>query len=94
MWLIEKGADVNAEGGRHGNALQAASHGGYEAIAKLLIEKGADVNAWGGYSGNALQAALDEGHKAIAKLLIDKGAGGIFKHAWRRLWKHTSGSIV
>jgi ankyrin repeat protein len=53
--LIEKGADVNAQGGFYGNALQAASYEGHEAIAKLLIEKGADVNAQGGYYGNALQ---------------------------------------
>ncbi|KAI5793532.1 hypothetical protein FPQ18DRAFT_170759 [Pyronema domesticum] len=47
--LVEKGADVNAEGGRYGNALQAAAGDGHEAIVKLLIDKGADVNAEGGY---------------------------------------------
>jgi hypothetical protein len=36
--LIEKGADVNAQGGYYGNALQAASHGGHEQVARLLIE--------------------------------------------------------
>ncbi|KIJ95349.1 hypothetical protein K443DRAFT_77118, partial [Laccaria amethystina LaAM-08-1] len=56
--LIEKGADVNAQGGHYGNALYAASNGGHEASAKLLIEKGADVNAKGGEYGNAFQAAL------------------------------------
>ncbi len=55
--LIEKGADVNAEGGEYGNALQAASEEGNENIVQLLIERGADVNAQGGYYGNALQAA-------------------------------------
>jgi ankyrin repeat protein len=34
---------------QYGNALQAASSGGHEAIVKLLLEKGADVNAQGGY---------------------------------------------
>ena len=38
--LLEMGADADAQGGRYGYALQAASHGGHEAIAKLLIEKG------------------------------------------------------
>jgi hypothetical protein len=28
--LLEKGADVNVQGGRYGNALQAASYGGHE----------------------------------------------------------------
>ena len=52
--LLEMGADVNAQGGNYGNALQAASYGGHKAIAKLLIDKGADVNAQGGEYGNAL----------------------------------------
>ena len=42
--LLEKGADVNSHGGEYGNALQAASFRGHEAIVKLLLEKGADVN--------------------------------------------------
>jgi ankyrin repeat protein len=56
----------------YGNALQAASSGGHEAIVKLLLEKGADVNAQGGDYGNALQAASSEGHEAIVKLLLEK----------------------
>ncbi|KAG9240039.1 hypothetical protein BJ878DRAFT_469094 [Calycina marina] len=60
--LLEKGADVNAQGGYYGNALQAASLGGHEAVAALLLEKGADVNAQnGGIYGNALQAASATG---------------------------------
>jgi ankyrin repeat protein len=45
--LLEKGADVNAQGGHYGNALQAASGGGHDSIVTLLLEKGADVNAQG-----------------------------------------------
>jgi ankyrin repeat protein len=45
--LLEKGADVNAQGGEYGNALPAASFGGHEAIANLLLENGADINAQG-----------------------------------------------
>ncbi|KAJ5102656.1 Pfs NACHT and ankyrin domain protein [Penicillium argentinense] len=43
--LIDKGADVNAQGGRYGNALQAASEGGHQEIVKLLLAKGADFKA-------------------------------------------------
>jgi hypothetical protein len=71
--LIEKGADVNAQGGRYGNALQAASSGN-QKIVKLLIENGADVNAQGGEYGNALYAASSNGNQEIVKLLIEKGA--------------------
>ena len=43
--LIDKGADVNAQGREFGNALQAASCQGPKAIAKLIIEQGAEVHA-------------------------------------------------
>jgi hypothetical protein len=72
--LLDKGADVNAQGGPYGNALQAASVGGHKAVVTLLLDKGADVNAQGGHYGNALRAASAEGHKEVATLLLDKGA--------------------
>jgi ankyrin repeat protein len=37
---LEAGADVNAQGGRYGNALYAASYNGHEAVVKLLRDKG------------------------------------------------------
>jgi hypothetical protein len=39
--LLDKGAEVHAQGGDYGNALQAASYGGHEAVVKLLLDKGA-----------------------------------------------------
>ena len=45
--LLEKGADVNAQGGEYGNTLQAASRGGYKKLVQMLLDKGADVNAQG-----------------------------------------------
>ncbi|KAI0569585.1 ankyrin repeat domain-containing protein [Pyrenophora tritici-repentis] len=84
--LLDKGADVNAQGGSYGNALQAASEGGHEAVVKLLLDNGADVNAQGGYYSNALYAASSRGHEAVGKLLLDKGAdvnaqGGYYGNA-------------
>ena len=84
--LLEMRADINAQGGECGNALQAASYGGHEVIAKHLIQKGADVHAQGGRYGNALQAASYGGHEGMTKLLIEKGAdvnaqGGFFGNA-------------
>lgn len=43
--LLDKGANVSAQGGRYGNALQAASYRGYEKVVQILLEKGANVNA-------------------------------------------------
>ncbi|KAJ6587435.1 ankyrin repeat domain-containing protein [Mycena vulgaris] len=72
--LLDKGADVNAQGGYFGNALQAASFSGHELMVQLLINKDADVNAQGGRYWNALQAASLNGHELVVQLLIDKGA--------------------
>ncbi|KAK0701084.1 Pfs, NACHT and ankyrin domain protein, partial [Lasiosphaeria miniovina] len=84
--LLEKGADVNAQGGFYGNALQAAFSRGHDKIVQMLLEKGADVNAQGGLYGNALQAASDKGHDKIVQMLLEKGAdvnaqGGFYGNA-------------
>jgi ankyrin repeat protein len=55
--LLDRGADVNIQGGPFGNALQAAAYYGSQEIVKLLLDRGADVNIQGGAYGNALQAA-------------------------------------
>jgi hypothetical protein len=72
--LLDKGADVNAQGGYYGNALYAASEGGHEQVVKMLLDTGADVNAQGGYYSNALQAASARGHEQVVNLLLDRGA--------------------
>jgi hypothetical protein len=72
--LLDKGADLNAQGGLYGNALQAASARGHKQVVKLLLDKGADLNAQGGDYGNALQAASLGGHEQVVKLLLDKDA--------------------
>jgi hypothetical protein len=72
--LLDKGADVNAQGGHYGNALQAASAGGHLDIVQVLLDKGADVNAQGGHYSNALQAASAGGHLDIVQILVKKGA--------------------
>jgi hypothetical protein len=36
-WLLDKHADVNAQGGEYDNALQAASLGGHKQVVKLLL---------------------------------------------------------
>jgi ankyrin repeat protein len=81
--LNKKDVDVNAQGGRYGNALQAASWQGSQEVVQLLLDEGADVNAQGGEYGTALQAALwRESHQAgsrrgsqeVVRLLLDAGA--------------------
>ena len=84
--LLEKGVEVNAQGGCYGSAQQAATMAGHDTIVRLLLKHGADMNAQGGYYGNALQAAVESDHEAILWLLIEKGAnvkGGVYGGA---LW--------
>ncbi|EAQ86879.1 hypothetical protein CHGG_08132 [Chaetomium globosum CBS 148.51] len=85
--LISKGADVNAQGGEYGNALQAASSEGHQKIVKLLLDKGADVNAQGGLlRQRSPKPPHRKAHQEIVKLLLDKGAdvnaqGGFYGNA-------------
>jgi ankyrin repeat protein len=71
--LLEHGADVNAQGGVYGTALQAASARGHAEIVRQLLERGADVNAQGGENGTALQDASDGGHAEIVRQLLEHG---------------------
>ncbi|KAJ4300817.1 hypothetical protein N0V90_002905 [Kalmusia sp. IMI 367209] len=84
--LLNQGAEVNAQGGDYGNALQAASAEGHEQIVKILLDSKAEVNAPGGYYGNALQAASASGNEHIVKILLNSKAevnaqGGLYGNA-------------
>lgn len=70
--LLDCGADVNAQGGIHGNALAAAFSRGHTEAVQLLFEWGADVNAHGGLDGKAVFAAVRGGHTDTLRLLNDK----------------------
>jgi len=72
--LIDQGAQVNAQNGRSGSALHAASFWGHKPVVELLITAGADINAICGSIGSALQGASVCGHDAIVQLLLDAGA--------------------
>lgn len=80
--LLDRGADVNAQGGDYGNALQAASFQGYEEVVQILLNKGADVNAHGGFYGNSLYAASSRGHEKVVQMLLDKGADVNAEGGW------------
>lgn len=47
----EATSEVSSPGGFYGNALQAASARGHEAVVRHLLEKGADINTQGGFYG-------------------------------------------
>ena len=76
---LQSRADINAQGGRYGNSLQAAAYKGKREHIRLLLDQGADVNSQGGMFGTVLQAAAYNGNIEVIRLLLDKGATLDFK---------------
>lgn len=72
--LLEKGPEINVQGGFFGNALQAASSEGHDSIVQFLLKNGAEINTEGGFFGNALQSASYRGHSMIVQLLLKNRA--------------------
>lgn len=64
--LLDRGVDINADGGR-GTALEEAAERGERTVAKVLLNRKADVNA-----GNrkALHIATENGDIELVKLLL------------------------
>ncbi|KAF8206576.1 ankyrin repeat-containing domain protein, partial [Mycena galopus ATCC 62051] len=75
--LIDKGANVNVEGGSNGTPLGCAAYAGRENICRILIERGAKANlGWtdkDGISCNALWLAVSKGHIGCFNLLRHHG---------------------
>jgi len=72
--LLDKGADVDAQGGYYGSALQSASYQGHKEVVQILLLHGASINAQGGHHGSALQAASYQGHEEVVQILLLHGA--------------------
>ena len=69
--ILDKGANINAQGGRYGTALQVASKRGHHQVVQILLNRGADTNAQG---DNALLKASIGGHEKVVQMLLDNGA--------------------
>ena len=69
-----EGADINEQGGRFRNALQASIFSGNTETVALLLENGADINRIGGPYLTAMQAAVASGNVVILDMLLDHGA--------------------
>jgi ankyrin repeat protein len=70
-FLLDQGADVNADGGA---ALMIAAQNGHDAMVDTLLKHGANVNANIGQGRTALMAAASGGHSAIMQTLLQHGA--------------------
>jgi ankyrin repeat protein len=87
--LLDEGVDVNAQGGRYGNALYAAVRCSHDEIIQHLINAEADVNAEGRWTiflvtegqiteesnyVSVLHTASEMGHSQIVQRLLQAGA--------------------
>ncbi|CAG9830783.1 unnamed protein product [Diabrotica balteata] len=74
-WLLKRGANVNAAGGRHRqNALYVAARGSFLGVMKILVEAGADVNAVDVEEHSVLTCAVRQGYEENVRFLVKKGA--------------------
>ncbi|TLS20366.1 uncharacterized protein PpBr36_11366 [Pyricularia pennisetigena] len=78
--VLKDGADVNAQGGRYGNALQAASLKGHNEIVQILVHNGVSCGMWGMEKGFKAQSEMMETEKKLPtgprllKLLYRQGS--------------------
>ncbi|RFU79741.1 ankyrin-3 [Trichoderma arundinaceum] len=68
--LLQRGADVNINGGKYGSALLAAINEGNKEIAELLLNAGADINFKGGPK-RALELAFASYDQEMIDLCLD-----------------------
>lgn len=75
-YLVENGADVNAQSGGHGRgtALIYASAANRITVMEYLLEHGADINATTPFNETALFWATAKGHVKAVNLLLNKKA--------------------
>lgn len=72
-WLIERGADVNAEQ-TYGTPIFKHARVGHYDICELMIKHGANLNALDYMEKTPLFAAADGGHADIVKMFLENGA--------------------
>ena len=63
-FLMQKGANINAIGGRWGTCLQRAGGDSDDELLRLVLDAGAVVNLEGGLYGSPLQATSSHGISA------------------------------
>ncbi len=74
MFLLSRGADVNAKDKFGASPLSTAAYSGQTDVAKLLLQHGAEVNYISKFGDTPLNVAINHNHTEMVKLLIKHGA--------------------
>jgi len=74
LYLLGKGADVNAVADNGISALMYASQGGYLQVVKTLVANGANINYFPEGELSSISAAITNNHYDIVEYLLYKGA--------------------
>lgn len=73
--LINQGAEVNVQGGKHGNALQAASHKGHLKVVEMLLMNHAEADLKDQYGRVPIAWAAMGGRRRTPRFLLLRKAG-------------------
>ncbi len=68
-FLIDHGADIDAQDASGNTALMGVSHKGHQEITRMLLSKGADIDIKNDDGDTALDFAIRSGNTAIEELL-------------------------
>ena len=71
-WLLDQGADPEAQDEGGDDVLFKASYGGHTAIVSVLLDRGIDINRPAGGGWVPLMAAASIGHVAVVELLLSR----------------------
>lgn len=74
QWLVDQGADVNAENQHKLSALGAAVSENHAELIKLLVQHGADLEARDLHGSTALGKMAWEGNRDLVTFLLAQGA--------------------
>ncbi|KAL8993605.1 MAG: hypothetical protein Q9169_006219 [Polycauliona sp. 2 TL-2023] len=81
-FLLDKGVNVDAVGGKQGTALQIAALEGQKDVVQLLLSRHASTKVVSARFGTPLSAAAEKGHERTFQILLNAGASINGKGGW------------